>query len=105
MKINLPLLTTVEKAAQDGLREGGRALLKRARELSPTLTGESDKSGFVRVDDLTLQVGFTSLVSLLNHENLDWQHPDGGQAKFLEVALQEVDVIDYVYANIVKALT
>ncbi len=105
MKINLPLLTTVEKAAQDGLREGGRALLKRARELSPTLTGESDKSGFVRVDDLTLQVGFTSLVSLLNHENLDWQHPDGGQAKFLEAALQEVDVIDYVYANIVKALT
>ena len=105
MKINLPLLTTVEKAAQDGLREGGRALLKRARELSPTLTGESDKSGFVRVDDLTLQVGFTSLVSLLNHENLDWQHPDGGQAKFLEAALQEVDVIDYVYANIVNALT
>lgn len=105
MKINLPLLTTVEKAAQDGLREGGRALLKSASELSPTLTGESDKSGFVRVDDLTLQVGFTSLVSLLNHENLDWQHPDGGQAKFLEAALQEVDVIDYVYANIVKALT
>ena len=105
MKINLPLLTTVEKAAQDGLREGGRALLKRARELSPTLTGESDKSGFVRVDDLTLQVGFSSLVSLLNHENLDWHHPDGGQAKFLEAALQEVDVIDYVYANIVKALT
>ena len=105
MKINLPLLTTVEKAAQDGLREGGRALLKRARELSPTLTGESDKSGFVRVDDLTLQVGFSSLVSLLNHENLDWQHPAGGQAKFLEAALQEVDVIDYVDANIVKALT
>ena len=92
MKINLPLLTTVEKAAQDGLREGGRALLKRARELSPTLTGESDKSGFVRVDDLTLQVGFTSLVSLLNHENLDSKHPQGGEPKFLETASDEVDM-------------
>lgn len=105
MKIHTPILSTAEKAAQEGLRRGMRALLDRARELSPTDTGDSDKSGFVRIDDLTGQAGFTSLVSRLQHENLDWQHPDGGQPKFLETAAVEVDVVAYVAAEIRKAFS
>lgn len=92
MKIHNPILSTVEKAAQDGLRAVTRATLKLAREKSPTDSGESDKSGFTAIDDLTGQVGFTSFVSLLNHERLDWRHDDGGEAKFLENAALEVDV-------------
>ncbi|MFF2493251.1 hypothetical protein [Agromyces sp. NPDC058064] len=92
MKMHTPILTAVEQAAREGLREVGREVLKRARELSPTDTGESDKSGFVAMDDLTLQVGFKSPVSKWNHENLDWQHLDGGEPKFLEKAVEEVDI-------------
>lgn len=92
MKILKPILSTVEKAAQDALREGGREVLRRAREKSPTLTGESDRSGFMQVDDMTVQVGFTSLVSRLQHEDLDNQHPQGGEPKFLESAFDEVDI-------------
>lgn len=103
--MHTPILSTTEKAAQEGLRKGMRALLARARELSPTDSGDSDKSGFTRVDDLTGQVGFTSLVSLLQHENLDWQHPDGGQPKFLEAAAAEVHVEEYVAAEIRKAFS
>ncbi|WP_439593892.1 hypothetical protein [Microbacterium sp.] len=87
-----PILSIYEKAAQDANREIGRVVLKRARELSPTESGASDKSGFTATDDLTTQVGFTSLVSKIQHENLDYQHPNGGQAKFLETAAAEVDV-------------
>lgn len=92
MKMEKPILSLVEKAAQDAMRKAGREVLKRARELSPSDTGESDKSGFVAIDDLTVQVGFTSFVSLLQHENLDFQHPQGGQAKFLEAAADEIDI-------------
>ena len=91
-----PILTVVEKAVQEGLRDVGRETLRIARELSPTETGQSDKSGFVAVDDLTVQVGFQSLVSMLQHENLDWEHPNGGQAKFLEGAAAQVDVGEVV---------
>lgn len=105
MKMHLPILSTTEKAAQGGLRKGMRAVLARARELSPDDTGESDKSGFTRVDDLTGQAGFTSLVSLLQHENLDYQHPNGGQAKFLETAAAEVHVEAYVADEIRKAFS
>lgn len=104
MKFHTPILTAVEKAAQDGLREAGKAVLKRARELSPTDSGDSDNSGFVRVDDLTVQVGFTSIVSRLQHENLDFQHTDGGQAKFLEAAADEVNIGQIVAAKVREQL-
>jgi len=98
VKMHAPILTLVEKAAQDGLKEAAKQTLKRARDLSPTLTGESDKSGFVAVDDLTVQVGFTSPVSVWQHENLDYQHPRGGTAKFLEGAAAQVDVTAIIAA-------
>lgn len=103
--MHMPILTTAEKGAQDGLRKGLKAVLARARELSPTVTGESDKSGFVAIDDLTGQAGFTSVVSLVQHENLDWQHPDGGEAKFLETAFAEIDVAAYVADGIGEAFS
>jgi len=102
VRMNVPILDVLDKAAQDGLREAGRAVLKRARELSPTDSGRSDKSGFVRVDDLTVQVGFTSFLSRLQHENLDWQHENGETAKFLEIAADEID-IGQVVAEKVRA--
>jgi hypothetical protein len=104
VKFHTPILTAVEAAVQEGLREAARATLKRARELSPTDTGVSDKSGFVVVDDLTAQVGFTSPISRLQHENLDYQHTDGGQAKFLEAAADDVDVARIIADGTRRAL-
>jgi|GEM_PF-2248341 len=101
MKMLKPILTTTEKGAQEGLRKWTRATVKRARELSPTDTGASDKSGFTRIDDLTAQVGFTSLVSRLQHENLEYEHADGGQPKFLETAAAENDAAEFV-ANAIR---
>lgn len=87
-----PIKTQLEASITKGLRKGGQAVIKRMKELSPTDTGESDKTGFVAVDDLSVQVGFTSLVSRLNNENLDWNHDGGGQAKFAEAAVDQVDI-------------
>lgn len=103
--MHTPILSTAEKAAQDGLRKGLKVLLDRARELSPTDTGDSDKSGFVAIDDLTGQVGFRSFISMLQHEHIEWQHTGGGQAKFLEAAAAEVDVSEYVFDEIRKAFS
>lgn len=105
VKMHVPVLTVLEQAAQDGLRVGMRHILKRARELSPTDTGDSDKSGFTRIDDLTGQVGFTSLVSRLQHEDLDATHSNGEQAKFLETAATEVDVAGIIAAKTRDALS
>jgi len=104
MQMHVPIASMVEKAAQDGLRTAGRQMLKRARELSPTDSGESDKTGFSLVDDLTLQVGFKSHVSRLQHEDLDAQHKPGEQAKFLEAAADETDVGAIIAAKVRASL-
>lgn len=103
VKINKPLLTTAEKAAMDGARAAGRAILKRSNELAPRDDGDLIKSGGVRVDDLTVQVGYSALHARFQHEDLELQHANGGQAKFLEVAADEVDVEQFVADALRKA--
>lgn len=63
---------------------------------------ESDASGGVRlvndrtdvpaeVDEITIYIGTSGIVyAARQHEELTWRHPKGGQAKFLERALNEL---------------
>ncbi|WHE35152.1 hypothetical protein [Microbacterium sp. BDGP8] len=86
-----PVMTKLEKSIQAGLRDGGREVLKRARELAPKDSGELHKGGAVAVDDLTMQVAFRGDYAVIQHENLDFEHPNG-QAKFLETSTEQVDI-------------
>lgn len=104
MKMHSPILTPIEKAAQQGLRDGMKAMLERARQLAPKDDGDLIKSGGVRVDDLTGQVSFTAIHARFQHENLDFEHADGGQAKFLEAAASQVIVEQYVADAIARQL-
>lgn len=92
MRMLTPILSIVEKAAQEGLREAGRATLKRSNELAPKDDLDLVKSGRVVVDDLVVQVSYTAVHARFQHENLDFEHAEGGQAKFLELAADEVDI-------------
>ncbi|HWU30196.1 MAG TPA: HK97 gp10 family phage protein [Microbacterium sp.] len=96
-----PVLSMVEKAAQDAMRKGGRTLLKRSNELAPRDDGDLITSGKVVVDDLSVTVRYTAPHAVFQHEHLDWQHDDGG-AKFLERASDDVDLASIV-ADAVKA--
>ena len=104
MKFQLPILSTVEKATQDAMRDAGRAVLKRSNELAPRDDGDLIKSGRVTIDDLTVQVSYTAVHARFQHENLDYQHTDGGQAKFLETAAAEIDIGQIVAAKVRSAL-
>ncbi|WP_102193208.1 HK97 gp10 family phage protein [Microbacterium aurantiacum] len=87
-----PILTIVEKAAQDAMRKTGRELLKRSNELAPVDDRDLIKSGKVVVDDLSVTVRYTAPHAVFQHEHLDWEHDDGGSAKFLERASDEIDI-------------
>lgn len=86
----LPVLNALERAAQAGLQDVADQALAAANELAPKDTGDMIASGFARVDDLVATVGYSDFVARLQHENLDYAHPDGGQAKFLETAADEI---------------
>ncbi|MDR6142391.1 hypothetical protein QE375_001945 [Microbacterium foliorum] len=87
-----PILSIVEKAAQDAMKDTGRKLLKRSNELAPRDDGDLIKSGKVVVDDLSISVRYTAPHAVFQHEHLDWAHEDGGGAKFLETASDEIDI-------------
>ena len=86
-----PILSAVEKAAQDAMRKAARELLKRSNELAPRDDGDLIKSGKVVVDDLSVTVRYTAPHAVFQHERLEWSHDDGGP-KFLERASDEIDI-------------
>lgn len=99
-----PILSVVEKAAQDEMRKTGRELLKRSNELAPVDDRDLVRSGRVKVDDLTVSVQYTAPHAALQHEHLDWVHADGGGAKFLERASDEINIAEAVAEAVAKEL-
>ena len=90
MKFYTPVLSVVEKAAQSGLREAAEALLEESNARAPSLSGDLRAAGYVKIDDLTATIGYQSPKGYdyiaRQHEDLDYKHPRGGEAKFLEKA-------------------
>lgn len=90
MKMHMPVLTVIEQAAQEALTETARAVLAEAQLRVPVDEGDLRDSGRVQVSDLEARVAFKSPIAWLQHERLDYQHPNGGQAKYLEAAIDAV---------------
>lgn len=83
-------------AIRRGLAEAGREVLAASdvlapREPEPRHGYHMIDTGFVRVEpgvasDAVI-IGYTAFWAAWQHEHLEWHHPNGGQAKFLETAL------------------
>ena len=91
------LATTYGVAFHQEYAKLPRELLDAARELIPVDTGASKKSGRIIKDDGDTVVAFggleietprgtkdTATYNVRLHEDLEMNHPHGGQAKFLE---------------------
>lgn len=77
-----------------GLYRGGQAIIADAVDLVPVDQGVLRDSAIVQEpvvsgDEVSVELGFGGAASdyaIEQHENLDFEHPNGGQAKFLETA-------------------
>lgn len=86
-KVRTAVMTAIEKAGED--------LRDRSVNRAPIDTGKlrqscvADKS---ELNDLVVAVGYTKEVdhyAMVQHERLDFNHPRGGEAKFLENPFNE----------------
>lgn len=80
-----------EQAIKDGLKEWTTTVEALSNTYAPKDTEELVDSSGTHVDDLTGQVFYTAEHARIVHEDLDAEHPHGGDAKFLERADDEVD--------------
>lgn len=92
MKMHMPVLSAIEEAAQEALVGVAREVLAEAQTRAPVDDGDLRKSGRVTVGSLEARVRFVSPIAWLQHERLDYQHPQGGEAKYLENAIDALDV-------------
>ncbi|MGW7197222.1 hypothetical protein [Streptomyces chryseus] len=84
------LWTTRGRAlASDGLRRGLEHVLERARAIVPLEEATLERSGRVTVDGMEGAVTFDTAYAVVQHENLDFRHAPGRQAKYLEQPMTE----------------
>lgn len=66
------------------LARGGEHIRGVSVELAPVLTGDLRGSAGVTVSDDTAHITYDSVYGRYQHYGLDFRHPQGGQALFLE---------------------
>lgn len=81
----------VEKAAMKGLRKLGEVILTDAQKRCPVDTGTLQRSGTVQKtrDKNEVIISFNTPYALYQHEGVNFRHPKGGEAKYLERAFNE----------------
>lgn len=87
LKTNLGAILAKERAgALKGLKVAAEHLLQKSRELVPHEEGTLERSGTVTVDEANLRaaVSYDTPYAVRQHEELDWKHDEGRQAKYLE---------------------
>lgn len=80
-----------EAPIKAGLKEWTKTVEERSNGYAPKDTEELVDSSGTHVDDLTGQVFYTAEHARIVHEDLDAEHPHGGDVKYLERAADEVD--------------
>lgn len=80
-------------AARRTAQRAGEDLLGKAQRLAPVREGTLRGSGELDVHETAggaeAVVSFNTVYAARQHEETEWEHPKGGQAKYLEQPLRE----------------
>lgn len=102
------VMPAVRRAAARGLELGMEHVLAESNKLVPLDEDTLERSGKASIDELTLEgaVSYDTPYAVRQHEELDYRHAPGRQAKYLETAVTEQApvVVALVAAEIRRAL-
>lgn len=85
----------IQAAAQVAAYRAAAAIHTHAVSLTPIEQGDLRSSSTVKMDGNTpgdqarAEIAYNMVYAARQHEETGWQHPRGGQAKFLHTALQQ----------------
>lgn len=82
-----PARRAVDAGTTRGLAAAADVAGEASQALVPVLEGDLRDSLVTSVDGDTAAIAFTDFKAPWQHERLDYDHPGGGQAKFLEQAV------------------
>lgn len=81
----------IKKGALKGLKITAQNILGESQKLVPVDTGTLQKSGTIKLNSetLTAQISYNTPYALKQHEDATLNHPNGGEAKYLERPFNE----------------
>lgn len=96
MKVNVDidqaLIGRARKATEEGLATAAVAVQREAVARTPVKDGDLRRSANNTVNGYALEaeISFDTPYAARQHEETGWNHPKGGQAKYLESALEDM---------------
>lgn len=81
------VLAGFKAGKQAGLRQAAEAILAESNSRAPVRDGALRGSGSTAVSGDEAAVGYSIIYAARQHEEIGWNHPNGGQAKYLETAV------------------
>lgn len=102
------ILARIKAGARAGVVEGANAIATASQELTPVQDGVLRASTYVHnpveVDgEVVSGVGNNVIYAARQHEETSWNHPRGGQAKYMETAMtQNEDAVRQTIINHIK---
>jgi hypothetical protein len=99
-------ISKVESYTPNALMDVGNDLQGKAQQLAPVDTGDLRGSAYTKLGKNSVEVGFNTPYALRQHEELNYRHPRGGQAKYLEEPFKENKnkYIDHIKNSTKKAV-
>lgn len=76
----------VQSAKTAALRQAAEAILNESNARVPVESGALKASGSTAVSGDEAAIGYSIVYAARQHEEIGWNHPNGGQAKYLETA-------------------
>lgn len=108
-EINM-LLRNIESATKEAVEDVCLDLQSKSQQLAPIDTGDLRASASTEIQKhgtlIVGRVGFNESYALKQHEELSYNHPRGGQAKYLETPLKdnEQKYINYISNKVKEVL-
>ena len=99
-------VSNAESATPKVLNDVALDLKGKSQARAPIDTGDLRGSAYAEIKGNKATVGFSSKYALIQHERLDFSHPQGGEAKYLENPLKENrdKYINHIKNSIKKAV-
>ena len=81
----------IEGATKESIRDAAMDLWSKSADLVPVLDGHLKGSGKAepKNDGMVWEVSYGTEYAHYQHEGLDFRHPQGGQAKYLQQPFEE----------------
>lgn len=78
------------RSVREGIRDIMQEVFERAVEDAPLDTGDLKQSARLNLNQASTSIIFDVPYAAIQHENLDYNHPKGGKAKYLEDAFNDI---------------